>query len=226
MTVKGGPIKGAAGGEPAVNLPWPVVSLVCALIGAHVARLASGGDAAALAFVSEHGRESLWPGLLSHMIVHANWLHLGMNVLFIVAFGAPVARWLGTNPRGAAAFFAFFIACGLVAALGFAGLARLAEGSAASWALVGASGAAAGLMAATARLVEGRGSLGPIGGRAVALWTLGWAIANVVLGLLPFSPGSEGLPVAWQAHIVGFVAGLPLASVAGRLAGVATAKRI
>ena len=74
-------------------------------------------------------------------------------------------------------------------------------------------------MAMTARLIEGRGRLGPIGGRTVVLWTLGWAIANVALGLLPFTPGSEGVPIAWQAHIVGFVAGLPLASLASRLAG-------
>lgn len=215
-------MNGASPREPAINLPWPVISLACALIGAHVARVASGGDPTELALISEHGRESLWPGLISHLIVHASWAHLFMNVLFIVAFGAPVARWLGTSLRGAATFFAFFIACGVVAALGFAGLARLTEGSAASWALVGASGAASGLMAAAARLVEGRGRLGSIGGRTVFAWTLGWALANAVLGVLPFSPGAEGLPVAWQAHIVGFLAGLPLASVAGRLAGVST----
>ena len=62
--MNGPPNQPRGGREPAINLPWPVVSLVCALVGAHVARLASGGDPTNLAFVSEHGRESLWPGLL------------------------------------------------------------------------------------------------------------------------------------------------------------------
>ena len=207
------------GREPAINVPWPVLSLAGALVGAHAARVLTGGDAQSLALISDHGREAWWPGLLSHLVVHASWTHLAMNVLFIVAFGAPVARWLGTGVRGAAAFLVFFLACGVVAALGYAGLMRLFAADTRDWALVGASGAAAGLMGAAARLVEGRGRLGPIGGRTVVAWTLAWAAINFVLGVLPFSPGAEGLPVAWQAHIVGFIAGLPLIGVAGRLAG-------
>ncbi len=75
-------------------------------------------------------------------------------------------------------------------------------------------------MGAAARLIEGRGRLGPLGGRTVVGMSLAWILVNVVLGVTGLTPGTAGAPVAWEAHIIGFFAGLLLISAFSRLAGV------
>jgi len=40
-----------------------------------------------------------------------------MNCAFALAFGAPVARFLGTGARGALTFLVFFVLCGVLAGL-------------------------------------------------------------------------------------------------------------
>ena len=40
--------------------------------------------------------------------------------------------------------------------------------------------------------------------------TIAWIVVNVVLGLTGLTPGTAGAPVAWQAHIFGYFAGLVL----------------
>ena len=65
-------------------------------------------------------------------------------------------------------------------------------------------------MGASARLIEGRGRIGPIGGRVVIGMGLAWVAINVVFGLSGLTPGAGDAPVAWQAHIIGFAAGLLL----------------
>jgi len=37
-------------------------------------------------------------------------------------------------------------------------------------------------------------------------------VVNLLLGLTGLTPGTEGAPVAWEAHIIGFFAGLLLIS--------------
>ena len=142
-----------------------------------------------------------------------------MNSLFILAFGTPVARWMGGG-LGPLVFFIFFMICGVTAALGYAAWQDqlLGRFGGTQWALVGASGAASGLMGAAARLMEGAGRLGPITGRRVVGMTVSWIAINLVLGLSGLTPGAQGVPVAWEAHIVGYFAGLLFIGVAGRLA--------
>ncbi len=201
--------------EPALNLPWPVTLLVAALVAAQLLRLALRIPEETFAFTSVDLDQHRFAPLISYQFVHGGWAHLGVNSLFTVAFGAPVARWLGTSPRGALAFFLFFLACGVLAALGYALVSPTRP-----FGLVGASGAASGLMGAAARLIAGRGRLGSIFARRVLTMGLAWVGINVVLGLSGFTPGSGGIPVAWQAHVVGFVAGVLLAGLAGVVAGV------
>ena len=166
-----------------------------------------------------------WGGLVSHIFVHAGWTHLVMNCLFILAFGAPVARFLGPSLAGALSFWLFFLVCGVVAGAGYASaeeiMARFGLGRL-DFALVGASGAASGLMGAAARLIEGRGRLGPLAGRTVVGMSVVWILINLALGLTGMTPGTAGAPVAWQAHILGYFAGLfliaPMAWMSGRRA--------
>ncbi len=205
---------GARADEPAFNAPWPVLALVAALIGTHVARTALGIPIDPFAFTSQDLAAQRWAGLITYQFTHANWLHVLTNATVTLAFGTPVARLMGRSARGAGVFLLFFLACGVAAALGYAPLAGAPE-----WALVGCSGAASGLMGAAARIIEGRGRVGSLFGRTVLGMTMGWAIVNVVFGISGLTPGAAGMPVAWQAHIVGFLAGLLLIGPFARLAG-------
>ena len=152
------------------------------------------------------------------MFLHGSWPHVLMNSVAIVAFGPPAARLMGTGPRGAAAFFAFYLLCGALAGLGF-----LAADPHDVNPVVGASGAVSGLLGAASRLIEGHGQIGPIFGRTVLGMAAAWAIVNVVLGVSGLTPGAMGMPVAWQAHLAGYAAGVLLIGPFARLAGVSAA---
>lgn len=209
--------------EPAFNAPWPVMGLIALLIAAHALRTWLRLDPEPFALTASDLANGRWSGLVTHLFIHASWAHVLMNSVFILAFGAPVARFLRGDARGALAFLVFFLICGVLAGAGFAGLAVLmARFGLASpdWALVGASGAASGLMGAAVRLIEGRGRIGPLGGRTVVGMSVAWILVNVLLGLTGLTPGTAGAPVAWQAHIIGYFAGLLLISPVAWAAGV------
>ena len=205
--------------EPAFNAPWPVLALVAILIATHAARVLAGVGVERFALTTGDLRAGLWTPLITYLFVHASWVHVLINAAFTLAFGAPVARYLGGHARGAVTFFAFFVLCGVIAALAYAGLLGAVGGADRPWALVGASGAASGLFGAAARLIEGRGRLGSIGGRTVVGMTLAWVAVNALLGLSGLTPGAAGLPVAWEAHIFGYFAGLILIGPVARAAG-------
>jgi membrane associated rhomboid family serine protease len=209
--------------EPAINAPWIVAALIGVLIGAHALRMVAGGDADQFALTSSDLAAGRFGGLVTYQFVHGSWAHVLMNSAFVLAFGAPVARFLGGGVRGTVAFVGFFLVCGAVAAVAYSAsgaLQALAGVAPGPWALVGASGAASGLMGAAARLIEGRGRLGPIFGRTVVGMSLSWIAVNLVLGVSGLTPGAAGAPVAWQAHIFGYFCGLFVIGPFRHLAGV------
>ena len=57
-------------------------------------------------------------------------------------------------------------------------------------------------------------------GRTVLGMAAAWAIVNVLLGVSGLTPGAVGIPVAWQAHLAGYAAGVLLIGPFARLAGV------
>jgi membrane associated rhomboid family serine protease len=216
-----------AGRERAFNAPVVVIGLALVLIAAHAARPLLGENVADLVLARgdlQHGRLL---GLVGHIFVHASWPHVLINSVFILAFGAPVARAFGETAWGGVVFLAFFLICGVLAALGFIAMAD-AQGwllgtAQTDWSLAGASGAASGLMGAAIRLMAGRttgeGALGGLASRLVVSASLGWILINLVLGLTGLTPGAGGAPVAWQAHIAGYFAGLLLIGLFIRFAG-------
>src|SRR6185295_11159369 len=103
-----------------------------------------------------------WPRMVSMMFVHGGWAHAIMNALAALAFGPPVARLLGSDLRGAALFFLFYLVCGVLANLGYS---LLHLGSIDP--VVGASGAVSGLMGAATRLFGREQGLSPILSRPV-----------------------------------------------------------
>ena len=167
-----------------------------------------------------------WPGgpaadvwtFVSYAFFHFNWIHLGFNLIWLVAFGAPVARRFGAWRF--LAFFAFTAAAGAFAHL----LTHIGENVPA----IGASAAVLGLMAAALRFAfEPQGPLDParlseqdgyrvaakplvamLRDRRMLLFLLGWLVLSTVLARPEFAMPGVDAAVAWQAHIGGFVAGL------------------
>lgn len=147
--------------------------------------------------------------LLTSMFLHAGWLHLGGNMLYLWVFGNNVEDRLGRP-----AFIAFYLGSGILATL-----TQLLAVGPADVPLLGASGAIAGVLGAylllfpKARVVV----LIPIFfiielARVPAAFVIGfWFLMQVVQGVGSISPEATTGGVAWWAHIGGFVAGFVLA---------------
>jgi len=177
------------------------------------------GDLAS-AFPGGFGAD-LWT-FFTYAFLHADLLHIGVNVAWLLPFGAALARRFGT--------WRYVVFMLVVAAAG--AFAHLATHRGAMVPMIGASAAISGAMAAALRFVFQRG--GPLGlwrggadGNAYRvpaaslsatlrdprfLMFLGvWIGLNALFGLGSVSIGEEpGQEIAWQAHIGGFVAGLLL----------------
>lgn len=135
--------------------------------------------------------------LLTYMFLHGDFLHIAGNMLFLWVFGDNVEDALGH-----ARFLAFYLICGVVAALFHAAMAPGSE-----YALIGASGAVAGVIAAYLMLHPRVGVwvlvLKFIPLRITAALALGvWIATQFVMVALP-----DMGPIAWWAHIGGLLAG-------------------
>lgn len=126
-------------------------------------------------------------GLVGHALLHAGWLHVMFNTVGLLCLGHVVQAQAGT-----ARFLGIFAATAVAGAVVFL---LLAGGNI----MVGASGAVFGLLGAVLRWRA----------RPVALWRvlLVLVLLSVPAGLL------VGGPVAWQAHLGGFLAGWALGRV-------------
>ena len=193
--------------EPAINAPWPALTLIGLLVAAYSAQTLAtpGAWLVDLAFTPAGLARGHWTPLITAQFMHGGWLHLFINLAFLLAFGAPVAKFFGTSLPGALIFFIFYLLCGVIASLGYA---ALEPGS--RQFLIGASGAVAGLMGAASRLVDRKGRLGPFRSRTVIFMGLSWLAVNLLIALIGFAPGAGDAQVAWQAHIAGYLAGLLL----------------
>jgi membrane associated rhomboid family serine protease len=207
--------------EPMLNAPWPVVVLTLGLVAAYAVQsqfpfiLVQHAFAFSPALLHQGHVERL----VSSVLVHGSWAHALFNAAFGLAFGAPVSRYLGPRFGGAVAFFLFFFLCGVVACLGFAALHWGQQA-----AMVGASGAVSGMMGGAARLIGGGGDgrPGPLFSKAVTSMGGAWVVINLIMAVAPgvLIPGvGPNASVGWEAHIVGFVAGVLLIGPVGWLAG-------
>ncbi len=135
----------------------------------------------------------------TYAFLHANFLHLAGNMLFLWVFGDNIE-----DAVGHLRYLAFY----LLAAAG-GGLAHSLLNAGSSLPLIGASGAIAGIVGAYL-LLHPRVKLwvlllGKIPFRLSAVYVLvAWA-AFQVANLFIAAPGDEN--VAWWAHIGGFIAG-------------------
>jgi membrane associated rhomboid family serine protease len=201
--------------EPAINAPWPSVAVVLVIVGSYaVQSLVLGADrtVAAYGFAPVQLLQGHWLGVLTMMFVHGGWVHALTNAVAALAFGPPVARLLGDDARGAAVFFGFYLVCGVLASLGYAVLHLHDAGP-----VVGASGAVSGLVGAATRRLGREEGLSPILSRPVLNLAGGWIVANLLLAITGASPLMPGAKVAWEAHVVGLIAGILLIGPAWKL---------
>ena len=148
--------------------------------------------------------KNIWLAAIVSMFLHAGWIHLFGNMLFLWIFGNNVEDQMGRIP-----FVLFYFVSGAVATA-----AHVMVQPSSTVPLVGASGAIAGLMG------------------AYLVW-FPWVRVRtiIVLGVLPLWPRIPAAPilliwfgsqfligndssVAWMAHVAGFVFGI----VAGLIA--------
>lgn len=225
--------------EPILNLPGVITGMIAVFVLVHAIRtlmLAPRQDVELLllfAFIPARyapapGLDMMFPGglaadlwtFVSYGFIHGDLTHLGFNVLWFLPFGSAVARRFGT-----ARFLAFFAA---TAATGAA--MHLLTHDHEFVPMIGASAAISGCMAAAIRFVFELG--GPLSvfreaddtaylvpaaplstvlqdGRVIAFLVV-WFGVNILFGLGSVGIAGIDQPVAWQAHIGGFLGGLLL----------------
>ena len=202
--------------QPILNAPLLVIVVAVVLILLHAAfefsppiqQLAISYDYALAPqrFWAPAGSPDVYPDaaaglltLLSSGLLHADWLHVLVNSMMLLALGTPVARALGSNFASAALWMLLF----LVSVIGGSAL-YLALANVDSPYLIGASGGVSGLFAA-AFLIDPRGGKLPLWSRSFVGMTVAFAIANAALVLV--APFMLGTGVSWEAHAGGYIAG-------------------
>ncbi len=225
--------------EPIFNVPGVVVTMLALMALIHAVRTLvltteqsnavlwlfafdplryGGGLLPAASLPGGFGAE-IWT-FVTYSLLHATWVHYGVNAIWFLAFGTAVARRFG-NAR----FLIFFA---VTAAAG--AIAHLVAYAGQNAPVIGASAAISGTMAAAMRFAFQRGGplsfwrtgseadyripaeplLRALREPAVIIFLVVWFGMNFVFGLWAAPLIGQHEVVAWQAHIGGFVAGLLL----------------
>jgi len=142
--------------------------------------------------------------LFTAMFMHAGWLHLGGNMLYLWIFGDNVE-----DSFGHINFIIFYLICGLAATF-----AQLAFSIGSDVPNLGASGAIAGVLGAYILLFP-KGRVRVLQGSQViqvpALIVIGlWIVLQLFSGIGSIVSTAQTGGVAYMAHIGGFVAGFVL----------------
>jgi membrane associated rhomboid family serine protease len=224
--------------EPIFNVAPAVIALAAALLVIHLIRefvLSPADDGwvlVAFSFIPFRettdlalsgvpgGEAARYWSVVTYAFLHGDWTHVLVNVLWLVAFGSPLAWRFGTIR------FLIFSAVGAAAGA----LVHLALYPSDMTPLVGASAAISAHMAGVSRFAFTMGSpmFGPRGApayrlpapplretlrnRRVLAFVGIWFGVNLVFGLTSAGSGLVNGAVAWDAHIGGFIGGLLLFS--------------
>src|SRR5512141_1642914 len=169
----------------------------------------SGGDAliGKWAFVPSRFLANPFGDLLTlftSMFMHAGWVHLGGNMLYLWIFGDNVEDRFGHIK-----FTIFYLLCGLAATF-----AQLAFSLGSKIPNLGASGAIAGVLGAYLLLFP-QGKVRVLQGQQViqvpALMAIGlWIVLQFFSGIGSIANSVQTGGVAYMAHIGGFLAGFVL----------------
>jgi membrane associated rhomboid family serine protease len=135
--------------------------------------------------------------LVTSMFLHANILHVGLNMFFLLVSGDAVERELG-NFR----FLGLYLACGVIA-----GLFHSYLNSASTVPAIGASGAIFGVLAALAILFPFRWLLKLFGFIPIPMPAIIFVFVTILTETAYVSSGIVE-NVAHTAHVGGFLAGV------------------
>jgi membrane associated rhomboid family serine protease len=173
----------------------------------------SGGDAFIAKWAFVPSRFLAHPAtdfltIFTSMFMHAGWLHLGGNMLYLWIFGDNVEDRLGSVK-----FLVFYLLCGVAATF-----AQLAFSMGSNVPNLGASGAIAGVLGAYI-LMFPQAKVSVLQGQAVipvpALIVIGlWFVLQLFSGIGSITGPDTG-GVAYMAHIGGFLAGVALTYLLG-----------
>ena len=147
--------------------------------------------------------------LFTSMFMHAGWLHLGGNMLYLWIFGDNVEDRFGHIK-----FAIFYLLCGLAATV-----AQLAFSLGSNVPNLGASGAIAGVLGAYILLFP-QEKVKVLQGQQViqvpALIVIGiWIVLQFFSGIGSIANTAQTGGVAYMAHIGGFLAGFALTFLFG-----------
>ncbi|MBS9720619.1 rhomboid family intramembrane serine protease [Tianweitania sp. BSSL-BM11] len=208
--------------EPLFNIPSAVLLMIALCVGVHLVRLYLLTEEQDIdlmvraAFIPvRYSGEYLFDiyavtSTVTYAFLHGGWSHLIVNMVWLAAFGSPLA-----NRMGPWRFFAFW----LVTAWGAVAL-HYALHTGSEIPLVGASGAISGMMGAAARFgfqIDRRWGQGRFSGppltiaesltsRTVIVFLVVWMAVNLISGMGYLTPEDMGA-VAWEAHVGGFLVG-------------------
>jgi membrane associated rhomboid family serine protease len=148
-----------------------------------------------------------WLTLFTSMFMHAGWVHLGGNMLYLWIFGDNVE-----DRFGHIMFTIFYLLCGLAATF-----AQLAFSTGSNVPNLGASGAIAGVLGGYI-LMFPQGKVSVLVGQSVsqvsALIVIGgWIVLQFFSGIGSIANTADTGGVAYMAHIGGFIAGFLLTFV-------------
>jgi membrane associated rhomboid family serine protease len=145
-----------------------------------------------------------WQTILTSMFLHADWMHLIGNMLFLLVFGMALEAALGRF-----AFSGFYLLGGAAAVL-----LQAVWDTSSPVPMVGASGAISALLAGylvlfpRARIVSLLFGFFPV--RVAAYWVIGtWLVTQLLMAWFAAGSGDFG-GVAVFAHLGGFALGVPL----------------
>jgi membrane associated rhomboid family serine protease len=162
--------------------------------------ISAGGESVALQLYP--GPTPIYLTLLFSMFMHASWMHIGGNMLYLWIFGDNIEDRIGH-----AKFLVFYLLCGLAASA-----AHIMFGPDSKIPSLGASGAIAGVLGAylllfpkrSVRVLMARQIVNMPAFMVLGLWILLQVFSQISV------VGGNGGGVAYMAHIGGFAAGLAL----------------
>lgn len=141
--------------------------------------------------------------LITHQFLHAGWIHLTMNMIMLLSTGAVTEQLMGRGGHalsGGVRVIALMLLSGIAGAVAFVALNQHS-----AVLMMGASGALSGLYGAFLVGALRRARFSGQMWQAVA-WVSGVFIGlNVILAAVARVTGL--IPIAWENHLAGFVAG-------------------
>jgi len=214
--------------QPIFNVPTVIAAVLAVLVLVHVVQslLPQEGELEFLllfAFIPARYDGGLIPlpggmgadiwTFVSYALLHADLTHLTVNGIWLLAFGTPLARRFGARR--------FLLFCVAAAAAG--ALAHLVTHGEEFQPMIGASAVVSAAMAAASRFAFQPGS--SLHWRSdmhlparplrlalrdpkVLIFLGVWLVLNLLFGLGAVEVMGNEHPVAWQAHLGGFAAGL------------------